>query len=91
MNMPQKDSLVLTDTLSDEELKSDILNENYNYDDRKEYQLLGLQSKLQQYNVKSYQLSKIPTLTFSGNFNENAQRLHLIFSKMANLTLPHHL
>ncbi len=28
MNMPQKDSLVLTDTLSDEELKSNILDRN---------------------------------------------------------------
>lgn len=81
LNMPQKDSLVLIDTLSDEELKSDILNENYNYNDRKEYQLLGLQSKLQQYNVKRYQLSKIPTLTFSGNFNENAQRSTFNFFK----------
>ena len=27
--MPQKDQLILTDTLSDEELKSNILDENY--------------------------------------------------------------
>ena len=74
MNMPQKDSLVLTDTLSDEELKSNILDESYNYEDRKEYQLLGLQTKLEQFNVKRYQLSKIPTLTFDANIAQNAQR-----------------
>jgi outer membrane protein len=81
LNMPQKDSLFLTDTLSDEEIKANILDENYNYTDRKEYQLLGLQSKLQQYNVKRYKLSKIPTLSLSGNFNENAQRSTFDFFK----------
>ena len=66
MNMPQKDSLILTDTLSDEELKSNILDEDYNYEDRKEYQQLETTLKLGQYNVKRYQLSKIPTLIPGG-------------------------
>jgi outer membrane protein len=81
MGMPQKEVLVLSDTLSDEELKSNLLDESYNYEDRKEYQLLGLQTKLQQYNVKRYQLSKIPTLNLSANFNENAQRTTFDFFK----------
>lgn len=81
MNMPQKDSLMLTDTLSDEELKSNILDENFNYDDRKEVQLLGLQTKLQEYNVKRYRLSKIPTLSASGNFSQNAQTTKFDFFK----------
>src|SRR6185312_3616203 len=63
MNVPQADSLVLTDTLSDEEIKSNILDENYNYEDRKEYQQLETAIDLGKYNVKRYQLSKIPTLT----------------------------
>ena len=46
MNMPQKDSLILTDTLSEEELKSNVLDENYNYEDRKEFQLLGLAKQI---------------------------------------------
>lgn len=81
MHMPQKDSLVLTDTLSDEELKSNILDENYSYTDRKDYQLLDLQQELQQFNVKRYKLSKIPTLNLSANFNENAQRTSFTFFK----------
>ncbi len=81
LNMPQKDSLILTDTLSDEELKSNILDESYNYEDRKEYQLLGLQTKLEQFNVKRYQLSKIPTLTFDANVAKNAQRTTFDFFK----------
>jgi outer membrane protein len=83
MHMPQKDTLILTDTLSEEELKSNILddNYNYNYNDRKDYQLLGLQQQLQQFNVKRYKLSKIPTLNLSANFNENAQRTSFTFFK----------
>jgi outer membrane protein len=81
MGMPQKELLVLTDTLSDEELKSNLLDESYNYEDRKEFQLLGLQTKLQEYNVKRYKLSKIPTLNLSANFNENAQRTTFNFFK----------
>ena len=81
MGMPQQDSLSLTDTLSDEELKSNILDENYNYEDIKGYQLLGLLSKLQEYNVKRYKASKIPTVNLNANFNENAQRTTFSFFK----------
>lgn len=74
MNMPQKDSLILTDTLSDEELKSNILDEAYNYEDRKEYQQLESAITLEKYNVKRYRLSKLPTLSLSANYSKSAQR-----------------
>ena len=64
--MPQKDSLVLTDTLSEEELKSNILDEAYNYEDRKEFQQLETAIQLEKFNVRRYQLSKIPTLSLCG-------------------------
>ncbi len=81
MNIPQQDSLYLTDTLSDQEIKSGILNVDYNYENRKEYQLLENSIELGKYNVKRYQLSKIPTLTFSANINQNAQRTSFTFFK----------
>ena len=81
MNIPQQDQIILTDTLSDEELKSGILNEDYNYEDRKEFQLLENSIELGQFNVKRYQLSKIPTLSFSANVNQNAQRNNFDFLK----------
>ena len=81
MNIPQSDSLNLTDTLSDEEIKSNILDENYNYEDRKEFQQMETAIQLDEYNVKRYQLSKIPTLTFSANYNRNAQRTTFNFLK----------
>ncbi|MCW3089059.1 MAG: TolC family protein [Ferruginibacter sp.] len=74
MNMPQKEILVLTDSLTDDELKSNILDEAYNYEDRKEIQLLSLSSKLNGYNVKRYKLSRIPTIAAFASYSKNAQR-----------------
>lgn len=81
MNIPQSDSLYLTDTLSDEELKSNILDADYNYEDRKEFQQMETAIELGKYNIKRYQLSRIPTLTFSANYNRNAQRTTFNFFK----------
>ncbi|MEO8765926.1 MAG: TolC family protein [Ginsengibacter sp.] len=81
MNMPQKDSLILTDTLSDEELKSNILDEAYNYEDRKEYQQLESAISLGKYNVKRYRLSKLPTLSLAANYSQSAQRQQFDFFK----------
>jgi outer membrane protein len=79
MNMPQGNSLVLTDTLSESELKQNILDSAYDYKNRKDYQLLSVTSKLQGYNVKRYQLSKIPTVSSFLNYNQNAQRQQFDF------------
>ncbi len=81
MNMPQKDSLLLTDTLSDDELKSNILDEAFNYQDRKEFQQLESSVKLGAYNVRRYKLSKIPTLSFEANYSKSAQRNQFNFTK----------
>ena len=81
MNIPQSDSLYLSDTLSDEELKSNILDADYTYENRKEFQQLETAIELGKYNVKRYQLSRIPTLSFSANYNRNAQRTTFNFFK----------
>ena len=74
MNMPQKDELVLTDTLSEAELKSGLLDENYDYKTRKEMQLLSIAEKLGAYNIRRYKLSKIPTMAAFASYSKNAQR-----------------
>lgn len=81
MNMPQKDQLILTDTLSDEEVKSNILDQDYKYEDRKQYQLLENTVNLLTYNVKRYQLSKLPTLSLAANYSKSAQRQQFDFFK----------
>jgi outer membrane protein TolC len=74
INMPQKEELVLTDSLTESELKSNIMEESINYADRKEIQLLTLASKMNSYNVKRYNLSRIPTVVAFGSYSKNAQR-----------------
>jgi outer membrane protein len=74
INMPQKEELVLTDSLTESELKSNIMEESINYADRKEIQLLTLASKMNGYNVKRYNLSRIPTVAAFGSYSKNAQR-----------------
>lgn len=74
MNMPQKSVLVLTDSLTDDNLKANILDTTYNYSDRKEFQLLETVKQLGAYNVKRYKLSYLPTVALFGNYSKNAQR-----------------
>jgi outer membrane protein len=74
IGMPQKDILQLTDTLSDEELKANILDSAYDYKDRKEFQLQSIAEKLGKYNIRRYQLSKLPTVAAFGSYSKNAQR-----------------
>ena len=74
MNMPQKETLILTDSITEEELKTNLLDKNYNYADRKEFQLLEVGKKLNEYNVRRYKLSYLPTVALYGNYYKNAQR-----------------
>ena len=74
MGMPQKEVLVLSDTLGEAELKSNILDETYDYKSRKEFQLLTVAEKLGEYNIRRYKLSKIPTVAAFASYSKNAQR-----------------
>jgi outer membrane protein TolC len=75
MGMPVKDSLVLTDQITDEQVKEDFSNDTaYQYTDRKDFQYLSLAKKLNEFNIKRYQLSSLPTLALNGTYSKNAQR-----------------
>ncbi|HUM65551.1 MAG TPA: TolC family protein, partial [Chitinophagaceae bacterium] len=75
MGMPVQHELVLTDTLSYEQVREGVLDDGgFQYDDRKEFQYAELGIKLNEYNIRRYKLSKIPTLTVNGYYNKNAQR-----------------
>ncbi len=85
INMPQKEELVLTDTLNESELKSGLLDESYNYNDRKEMQLLQIGARLNKYNIRRYQLSKLPTVSVFGSYAKNVQSNEFdFFNKSAN-------
>lgn len=81
MNMPQKETLILTDSITEDKIKENILADDYKYEDRKEYQLLTLGKKLNEYNIKRYKLSYLPTLAAFASYNKNAQRNDFSFFK----------
>ncbi|MBX9734600.1 MAG: TolC family protein [Chitinophagaceae bacterium] len=74
MGMPVSDTLVLTDTLSYEQIKTDITLDEYTYNDRKDYQYLGLAKKLNEYNVRRYKLSYLPTVALGASYSKQALR-----------------
>jgi outer membrane protein TolC len=75
MGMPAGDELILTDKITDEQVKDGILESSiYKYEDRKEYQYAQIGKKLNEYNVRRYKLSQIPTITLNGVYGKNAQR-----------------
>lgn len=83
IGMPITDSLILTDTVTDEQIKEGLLNEGvYDFKNRVEYQYAEIGKRLNEYNVKRYKLSALPTLSLTGNYSKNAQRTKFdIFGK----------
>ena len=80
MGMPVNDSLALTEVIDEKSLEKDILVENdFQYGVRKDFQYLSETKKLTEFNVKRYQLSYLPTISFSGSTSKNALRTKFDF------------
>jgi len=74
MGMPAQDTLVLTDSVTYDMIKDGMLeNLNFKYEDRKEYQLAQLGTKLREYNVKRYKMTYFPTVALTGSYNRISQ------------------
>jgi outer membrane protein TolC len=85
MGMPVKDSLVLTEVINEKDLTNDVLVENnFEYNVRKDFQYLNTIKKLNEFNVKRYQLSNLPTVSMSGAYSKNAQRSKFDFFEGGN-------
>ncbi len=81
IGMPLTDSLILTDKLTDELIKENLLDSSYSVNDRRDFQLLQIGKELNDYNVKRYKLMALPTLSVFGNYFTNAQRNQFDFLK----------
>lgn len=74
IGMPIKDHLVLTDSLTDENIKSGVLEmQSFDYNQRRDFQAATLGLKLNEYDIQRYKLSKLPTLALSGYWNQMTQ------------------
>jgi outer membrane protein len=75
LGLTQKDTLHLTDTLSSESVKRDLLDgSDFKYEDRNEIQLLNTVVELQKLDLKRYKLQYVPTISAYWNFSGNALR-----------------
>lgn len=75
MGMPISDELILTDKVTEDQVKDGVLEaNNYTYEDRKEFQQAQISKQLLEYNVRRYKLSQIPTISLGANYAKNAQR-----------------
>jgi len=75
MGMPIADELVLTDKVTEADVKDGVLDAGiYKYDDRKEFQQATISKQLLEYNVRRFKLSQIPTISLSALYAKNAQR-----------------
>lgn len=74
MGMPVQEELFLSETLDEKNLDLTVLEGAYNLSDRKEIQQIELARKLGEYNVKRYQLAKLPSLAMFGQVGSTAQQ-----------------
>jgi outer membrane protein len=81
MGMPVQDTLILADKITDDQVKNGLLDTGYQYNDRKDYQYLELGKKLNEFNIRRYKLSYLPTLSFNAAYTKNAQRNNFDFLK----------
>jgi outer membrane protein TolC len=66
--------LVLKDTLTSQQIKEGLLEENFSYEDRNEIKLLNKAKELQGYDIKRYKLSYFPTVAAFYNWQRTGQR-----------------
>lgn len=82
IGVPQSDSLVLTDALTPELVKQQLPDgADFSYENRSEIRLLQSARRLQQYDLKRYQLQKYPTVATFWNYNRSAFRQDFDFLK----------
>lgn len=81
IGISQNDSVILKEELSNEQVKSNVLNDNFKYEDRKEIQAIGYSRRLQYLNVKRYKLGYIPTLAAFLSYTAQGQGQKFITDK----------
>jgi outer membrane protein len=71
LGLSQKDTVVLKEDLSIENLKSGILDNNFKYEDRAEIRTLNTLHRLGELDIKRNKLSFLPTVSASANYTVN--------------------
>jgi len=80
MGMPAKEELILTDTLSDADIRDNVIQDSYTYEGRKEFQQIMIAKRLGEYDVRRYKLSKLPTVALSEVIARTRREISSTFS-----------
>jgi outer membrane protein len=88
IGMPASQQIILTDTLPEEIYSQEIVDTKFDYSERPEYEQLSLNKKLNEYNVKRYQLSYLPTVSLTSSYYQIAQRNKFNFFKSGEPWFP---
>ena len=73
LGLPQQDEVVLREELTVDSLKTGLLDESFQYEDRAEIRTLTEAKKLQELDVKRNKLAALPTVSAVGNYSVNGQ------------------
>jgi outer membrane protein len=77
-----QDQLILTDSLSYDQVKDNVLDPaGFKYEDRKDFQYAQLGVDLKKYDIRRYKLAKLPKLSLAGYYTKNAFRNEFDFFK----------
>lgn len=71
MGMPVRDSLALTDTVTYESIRNAVLSDDYKYTDRRDYQLLDITKRLNEYDIKRYKMQYFPSVNLTATYQKN--------------------
>src|SRR5688500_9016436 len=88
MGMPLQNQLILIDTLPENIFTEEILDTKFNYSERVEHEQLELNKKLNEYNIRRYKLSYLPSVSLSSSYYQLAQRNEFNFFKSGQPWFP---
>ncbi|HEV3413115.1 MAG TPA: TolC family protein [Puia sp.] len=75
MGMPVRDSLVLTDSLTYEMVRQGSLSDAYKYSDRRDFQALEFNRKLNEFDIQRYKRQYLPTASLTANYAQTGYGL----------------
>lgn len=80
IGMPLEEPLHLADTLSEGLLSGSLLQEELDFNTRKEFQLLEVQNRLYNMDVTRMKMSWLPTLNFFGNYGYTLYNMSKLYA-----------
>lgn len=69
IGISQNDTVILKEGLTNEDIKQNVLDDNFKYEDRKEIQAMTYSRRLQELDVKRHKMGYLPTLSAVASYS----------------------